>query len=135
MIDASKRQTALQGLLRRIPLIPEPEPPKKRPRVARSAGFAIVGVVAGYFFHPQDGKRRRTMTRDRTMAPLRRLMRRGKQFGRYEVNKISSVGQRMTHMGVGDIAPNDPTVKAKVETALFGMREIDTSRININVED
>ncbi len=100
----------------------------------------LIGLGAGaavtFLLDPQLGRRRRAMARDRFFALARRAGRRMGRIGRKATSDVAGFGQRISHLSLTNVpAPNDATLKAKVETELFRDPEIPKGRINVNAEN
>jgi osmotically-inducible protein OsmY len=94
--------------------------------------WTALGALLAYFFDPQNGKRRRNMTRDRLAA-----------FGRRSAAQTQVVSQaayaarqKVTHLQEEPKPqPDDVTLARKVETELFRDPEIPKGQINVNAVD
>ena len=98
-------------------------------------GYAIaaaLGALLAYFFDPQNGKRRRNVTRDRVVATTRRSA----------SGATSAVGsqayalkQKATHLGEEPKEFDDVTLAHKVESEIFRPDDVPKGNINVNVEN
>jgi len=74
----------------------------------RPIHFAL-GTVAGaglaYFLDPDQGKRRRIIARDRSIATMRRFGRQLGRRGRKLTSDIQGQWQRVSHARYGDVEP------------------------------
>ena len=94
--------------------------------------WAAVGALLAYFYDPQNGKRRRNMTRDRVAA-----------FGRRSAAQTQAVSQtayaakqKVTHLQEEPKPqPDDVTLTRKVETEIFRDPEVPKGQINVNAVD
>ena len=93
---------------------------------------AALGVALAYFLDPQNGKRRRHMTRDRTLALVRK---RGRRAARGVAAEAYGVSQKLTHFREQPKEFDDVTLARKVETELFRPAEVPKGKINVNVVD
>ena len=81
--------------------------PRARQMMERGNGFpppgpfllagAAIGAALVYFFDPDSGRRRRAMTRDRTMAFFRRQLRYAGRFGRGVGAEAYGLKQKTIH--------------------------------------
>jgi hypothetical protein len=94
---------------------------------------AALGAALAYFFDPQNGKRRRNMTRDRTLAFLRQGGRRAERAGRYAAAEAHGVKQKATHLQEEPKDLDDVTLARKVETEIFRPADVPKGKINVNV--
>ena len=95
-----------------------------------------LGAGLAYFLDPQNGKRRRNMTRDRALALLRRLGRRSERMGRGVAAEAYGVSQKVTHLREEPKPqPDDVTLARKVETTLFRDPDVPKGQINVNAEE
>lgn len=90
-----------------------------------------MGAAISFFLDPQQGRRRRAITRDRTTAMFRRTFRRAEGMGRGVRARTHGLKQRVTHLVPEDTAPNDPTLAQKVRSDVLRGE----GHINVNVED
>jgi hyperosmotically inducible periplasmic protein len=100
--------------------------------------FALAGAIGAalaYFLDPDNGKRRRNMARDRTMAFFRRLGRRSERMGRGVTAEAYGLSQKVTHLKEEEKPqPDDVTLARKVETEIFRDRDVPKGQINVNAE-
>ena len=95
-----------------------------------------LGAALAYFLDPQNGKRRRNMTRDRTLAFFRRLARRSGRVGRGVAADAYGVSQKVTHLKEEPKAqPDDVTLARKVETEIFRDPDVPKGQIDVNAEE
>ena len=93
---------------------------------------AALGAALAYFLDPQNGKRRRHMTRDRTLALVRK---RGRRAARGVAAEAYGVSQKLTHFREQPKEFDDVTLARKVETELFRPADVPKGKINVNVVD
>lgn len=91
-----------------------------------------LGAAVMYFFDPDRGGRRRAVARDRSVAIVRRAVRRTRQRTRYVEGKAHGLVHEMRGEAPKP-SPNDATLKHKIESEV--LRNYDKSRLSINVED
>jgi osmotically-inducible protein OsmY len=92
---------------------------------------AAIGAALAYFFDPQNGKRRRNMTRDRTLALLRRG---GGRAGQYAA-QAQGMKQKATHLHEERKDLDDVTLARKVETEIFRPADAPKGSVDVNVVD
>ena len=99
--------------------------------VAAAAG----GIALAYFMDPQQGRRRRHVTRDRAFSLAKHAGRRGRKL----VNHLSSDAQgyvaRARHARGSAEELDDQTLVDKVESIVFRNRGVPKGQININAEN
>ena len=95
--------------------------------------MAGLGAATTYFFDPQSGARRRSMTRDRLLAFFRR---RGRQLDRAAGN-AQGLAQKAKRLKQKEklVDPNDATLARKVETKIFRDPDVPKGQIDVNAED
>ena len=101
----------------------------------RKGLFTAVGAGLMYFFDPQQGRRRRAMTRDRGTALARRLLRRSERAGRAVSAEAYGVAQKVTHMRKGEKELDDVTLARKVETEIFREADAPKGQVDVNAVD
>lgn len=90
------------------------------------------GYALAFFFDPQNGKRRRSMTRDRVLAFLRRSARRSGAIPQ----TAYAVKQKATHLREEPKPqPDDVTLARKVETEIFRADDAPKGQVNVNAVD
>jgi osmotically-inducible protein OsmY len=95
---------------------------------------AVIGVIAAWFLDPSAGKRRRHLTRDKTLAFFRRGARRGSQVGRRVASDAYGMKQKATHIREQPKEYDDATLKAKVETELFRFESDLKGAVDVNAQ-
>jgi osmotically-inducible protein OsmY len=81
---------------------------------------AIAGAALTYLFDPDRGRGRRAKARDMMAARARRGARELDRTRRYAQGWAAGAAHRVTHPGVEQPAVDDRTLKARVESELFG---------------
>ena len=97
--------------------------------------FAAIGAALAYFFDPQQGARRRNMTRDRVVAFFRRRGRDVAGAGRGVAAEAYGLKQKATHLREEPKAFDDQTLKAKIESEVFRPAEAPKGDVSVNVEE
>ena len=96
---------------------------------------ALGGAALAYFLDPEQGRRRRHVTRDRAFSLARHAGRRGRKL----VNRLSSDAygyvERVKHSRGGAEELDDRTLVDKVESIVFRDRDVPKGRINVNAEN
>ena len=102
----------------------------------RVLGLIGLGATLTYFFDPQQGRRRRAMTRDRVAAMFRRTARRSERLGRAASAEAEGLVQKAKHREEEPKPqPDDVTLARKVETEIFRDAEVPKGQINVNAEN
>jgi hypothetical protein len=97
--------------------------------------FAGIGAAIAYFFDPQNGARRRNMTRDRGIAFFRQGGRKAERAGRAVASEAYGLKQKATHIREEEKPHDDVTLARKVETELFRPADAPKGQVNVNVEN
>jgi osmotically-inducible protein OsmY len=98
--------------------------------------LAGIGAAIAYFFDPQNGARRRNMTRDRVLGFFRQGGRRAERAGRAVAAEAYGLKQKATHLREEEKPqPDDVTLARKVETELFRPADAPKGQVNVNVEN
>ncbi len=114
---------------------------KNRTRFGRSEQLALLAFVAGvaleFLLDPQQGRRRRSLARNRTAGALRRTFRRSRRGARIAWSYARGYSARIAHAPRSDslVAPNDETLARKVETELFRPADVPKGQIDVNVQN
>jgi osmotically-inducible protein OsmY len=99
-------------------------------------GLVGLGAALTYFFDPEQGRRRRAMTRDRLVAFFRRRMRKTERLGRSASAQAEGLVQKAKHLEEEPKPqPDDVTLTRKVETEIFRDAAIPKGQINVNAEN
>lgn len=98
-------------------------------------GAAMAAALA-YFFDPETGNRRRSMTRDRVLAFFRRTGHQAGRAGQAAKSQAYGVTQKALHLkDRTKEEPDDATLAHKVETELFRDADVPKGDINVNAEN
>jgi osmotically-inducible protein OsmY len=98
--------------------------------------YGALGAAAAYFFDPDNGRRRRALTRDRLPALFRRSSRRVEQVGRAASAEAYGAAQKVKHRKEAEKPqPDDVTLARKVETEIFRDADVPKGQINVNAQD
>jgi hypothetical protein len=97
---------------------------------------AVAGAVAMFLIDPRQGRRRRALARDRSGGVARHSARRlGRSVKRFGATLTGDVkGLRHAFSRPVPVA-NDQMLTDRVKSQVFRGRDLDHSRINLNVED
>ena len=111
----------------------------RRERWAWSAGCSVAAGATGallmYFLDPDQGRRRRSMGRDRLAGSMRRGWRALTRRGRDVTADAYGLVQQATHVEPQHWSvPNDATLAHRIESELFRGSDIPKGRISINAE-
>ena len=85
-----------------------------------------------YFFDPQEGRRRRAMTKDRAAGFIRRLGRRSERAGRAVASEAYGVTQKVRHRREEEKDFDDVTLARKVETEIFRDADAPKGQVDVN---
>ncbi|MGH2922166.1 MAG: BON domain-containing protein [Gaiellaceae bacterium] len=98
--------------------------------------YGALGAAFAYFFDPENGRRRRALTRDRVPALFRSGARRAEQVGRAAQSEAYGAAQKVKHLKEEQKPqPDDVTLARKVETEIFRDADVPKGQINVNAED
>jgi osmotically-inducible protein OsmY len=99
---------------------------------------AALGAAAAWFLDPNDGTRRRNMTRDKALKLARKGQEQASQQATYATNtvkgKAAAVSPTTTREPTGERL-NDPALQAKVESEIFRSADAPKDKVSVNVED
>jgi osmotically-inducible protein OsmY len=96
---------------------------------------AVGGAALAYFMDPQNGRRRRHVTRDRALSLARHGARRGRKLVHHVSSDARGYVERARHAGDSDGELDDATLVDKVESIVFRDRDVPKGQININAEN
>ena len=96
---------------------------------------AVGGAALAYFMDPQNGRRRRHVTRDRALSLARHGVRRGRKLVHHVSSDARGYVERARHGGGSDEQLDDTTLVDKVESIVFRDRDVPKGQININAEN
>jgi osmotically-inducible protein OsmY len=98
--------------------------------------YGALGAAFAYFFDPDNGRRRRALTRDRVPALFRTGARRAERVGRVAQSEAYGVAQKAKHLKEErKPQPDDVTLAHKVETEIFRDADVPKGQINVNAEN
>jgi osmotically-inducible protein OsmY len=101
----------------------------------RLLGIGTAVAALTWFFDPQNGARRRNMTRDRAIALFRRGGRKAGQAGRAVAAEAYGVKQKAVHRKEEPKPqPDDVTLARKVESEIFRDADAPKGAVNVNAE-
>jgi hypothetical protein len=96
---------------------------------------SVSGALLTIFMDPRQGRRRRTMVRDRSMARMRRLGRALSSRWRGAAADAYGVSHRIVHLVPRETeVADDETLRQRVESQLFRDRHIPKGCLNISAE-
>jgi osmotically-inducible protein OsmY len=98
--------------------------------------YGALGAAFAYFFDPDNGRRRRALTRDRVPAAFRGGARRAERLGRTVQSEAYGVAQEAKHAKEEPKPqPDDATLARKVESEIFRDADVPKGQINVNAEN
>ena len=101
----------------------------------RLLGIGAAAAALTYFFDPQNGARRRNVTRDRILAFFRQGGRKAGRVGRSVASEAYGMKQKAMHVKEEPKPePDDVTLARKVETEIFRDADVPKGQINVNAE-
>jgi osmotically-inducible protein OsmY len=101
----------------------------------RFLGISAAIAALKYFFDPQNGARRRNVTRDRVLAFFRQGGRKAEQAGRAAASEAYGLKQKATHLKEEEKPqPDDVTLARKVESEIFRGADVPKGQVNVNAE-
>jgi osmotically-inducible protein OsmY len=106
-----------------------------RKRLNDLALGAALGSLAGFFFDPDRGRRRRRLIRDRARGLAHRASWRAERAGRALGARVYGMSQKALHLREQPKDYDDVTLAHKVETELFRPADVPKGQINVNVQD
>ena len=98
---------------------------------------AALGAAAAWFLDPNDGTRRRNVTRDKALKYVRKGSDQAAQKAAYATETIKGKAAAVTPSDREPAAErlNDPALQAKVESEIFRSEDAPKDRVTVNVED
>jgi osmotically-inducible protein OsmY len=91
-----------------------------------------IGAALAYFFDPDNGRRRRSIARDKLGKYVRQTGRQAQDAGA----QAQGLKAKATHVSeTPKPQPDDVTLARKVETEIFRDAAVPKGQINVNVED
>jgi osmotically-inducible protein OsmY len=97
---------------------------------------AAMGAALAYFFDPENGKRRRSIARDRALAFFRRTGHQAGRAGQAAESQAYGMTQKAVHLKEQPKEqPDDATLARKVETELFRDADVPKGDIDVNAEN
>jgi osmotically-inducible protein OsmY len=93
-----------------------------------------LGALLAYFFDPQNGNRRRTVTRDRTAAFFRSGGRHAARTGRGVAAEVYGVAQKAQHLKEEPKDFDDATLADKIRSEVLRDPNLPKGQINVNVQ-
>jgi osmotically-inducible protein OsmY len=111
-------------------------PPRERSTTVHRAPAVAAAIAAGagieYLLDPADGRRRRHVLRDRTVAASRRIARRGAQQARHAEGKAEGA----VHAATSAPKPaDDQTLADRVRSEIFRRPDAPKGAVNVGVVD
>lgn len=109
---------------------------ERRKRFLWLAAGSAAGATLAALFDPVRGKARRARIVDQSTAFFRRRGRRVGRFGRKLGHDLEGFRERQVYGRTGEyVAPNDETLKQKVESEVLGRADVPKGSILVNAED
>jgi osmotically-inducible protein OsmY len=96
---------------------------------------ALGGMAFMYYADPQNGRRRRHVTRDKGLSLARHAARRGRRLAHHVTSDAKGYVERARHAQGGAEQLDDQTLVDKVESIVFRDRDIPKGQINVNAEN
>src|SRR5688572_20979412 len=94
---------------------------------------AVAGAAVAFFLDPDNGRRRRNMSRDRAGAAFRGGFRGLARATRATTAEAYGLVRRVTHLAPDEPIPeNDATLARRVESQVFRDPDIPKGQINVN---
>ena len=108
----------------------------RRRSLVKATLWGVVGAAVAYFFDPDQGRTRRTRTRDQVMAVFRRGSTRAERARRRAGARAQGLAHTATALGGEEqIPPNDAALTQKVRSEVFAGLDVPKDKVNINAED
>ena len=96
---------------------------------------AVGGMAFMYYTDPQNGRRRRHVTRDKAGSLARHATRRGRRLVHHVASDAKGYVERARHAQGEAEQLDDQTLVDKVESIVFRDRGIPKGQINVNAEN
>jgi osmotically-inducible protein OsmY len=96
---------------------------------------AMGGMAFMYYADPQNGRRRRHVTRDKAVSLARHGTKRGRRLVHHVTSDAKGYLERARHAQGGAEQLDDQTLVDKVESIVFRDRAVPKGQININAEN
>jgi osmotically-inducible protein OsmY len=96
---------------------------------------AMGGMAFMYYADPQNGRRRRHVTRDKAVSLARHGAKRGRRLVHHVTSDAKGYVERARHAQGGAEQLDDQTLVDKVESIVFRDRDIPKGQINVNAEN
>jgi osmotically-inducible protein OsmY len=103
-------------------------------KLLTAAIAALLGAAAGILLDPARGRARRARLVDQSAATVRLAGRRAERNGRRMLAQLKGGLAAMRARRDGLAASDDATLKARVESALFGDPAVPKGALNVNAE-
>jgi osmotically-inducible protein OsmY len=99
---------------------------------------AAIGAATAWFLDPNDGARRRNLTRDKAMKYVRRGKGQAERQASYAGQTIKGKATAVapgTGRSPAEERLNDPALQAKIESEVFRAADLPKGKVSVNVED
>jgi osmotically-inducible protein OsmY len=96
---------------------------------------AMGGMAFMYYADPQNGRRRRHVTRDKAVSLARHGAKRGRRLVHHVTSDAKGYVERARHASGGVEQLDDQTLVDKVESIVFRNRDVPKGQINVNAEN
>jgi osmotically-inducible protein OsmY len=96
---------------------------------------AMGGMAFMYYADPQNGRRRRHVTRDKALSLTRHGAKRSRRLVHHITSDAKGYVERARHAGVEAEQLDDQTLVDKVESIVFRDRDVPKGKINVNAEN
>jgi osmotically-inducible protein OsmY len=96
---------------------------------------ALGGAAFAYFMDPQNGRRRRHVTRDRALSLARLGLRRSRKLVHHASSDARGYVERVLRSGRSAEQLDDATLVDRVESIVFRDRDVPKGQINVNAEN
>jgi osmotically-inducible protein OsmY len=96
---------------------------------------AMGGMAFMYYADPQNGRRRRHVTRDKALSLSRHGAKRGRRLVHHVTSDAKGYVERVRRTQGGGEQLDDQTLVDKVESIVFRDRAVPKGQINVNAEN